>query len=817
MNKHALSVLEYDQLLEYLSRYTDSEVVRNEILETRPSTDFREIHKALQELTEFRELRSSGEDIPSIRGPELDLRRSIVSSKTAGWRLTPESIAAIGRLMSMIQTMHQGFIKIPDIPLLKSRVSRLVLLKELHRKILKTVNDKGLIDDRASADLMKIRHGIRRQQERIRSRLEEMAAALYEKGVLQEPIITLRNNRYVLPVKAGSVRDVPGNVHDRSSSGATFFIEPRGSVSDHNALTKLEADELQEINRILKVITAEIGEHADELLENLSVVIELDMLQARARFCDELKAMPILPVKQPVARLRHALNPLLMLHRLYAKDPEERKKKVIPLNLEIDDQNRILVITGPNTGGKTVALRTVGLIVLMVQSGLHPPVEETSQIGIFDDVFADIGDEQSLEQSLSTFSSHVKQIIDILEYADHRSLVLLDELGAGTDPAEGSALGIAILEELRRRNAWTIANTHHNSIKAFAFTTEGISNAAMEFNVETLEPTYQILMGRIGQSNALAIASRLGFPQKLLDEARRHMEGKIQDLQQMIDRVEVSRMKAEKQIARASNERYRARELRQAREDVLKRAEREARDITERATHEAEMLLAELHRERDWLNTEIKRLKKQKVIQTEDAARLERAVRTRKKQVSNLSDRLEETRDFTDTLPTAVPPAGPPEPGDKVFVKRFRMDARVLEKEGEDKLWVNMNGKRIRVSAAGVRLIQKNPDASTQKAASGNKPVQLNFESLEGDPPPLRLNLVGKRVDEAIDELDRYMDHVIRSGLPQITIIHGFGTGKLQNAVVRYLKRTKQVISARSGDSNEGGGGVTVVQLDTGK
>ncbi|HPQ39970.1 MAG TPA: endonuclease MutS2 [bacterium] len=814
MNPHALSVLEYDQLLMYLSRYTDSELVREKILNIQPSTDVRELTASLKELTEFRDLRNSGEDIPPIRGPEIDLTRSITSSKTIGWRLSPESIAAIGKLMTMTETIQTGFMKLTGIPLLKERISRLVILKELHRTILKTVNEKGQIDDRASSELMKIRQGIRRQQERIRSRLEEMAIKLYEKGALQEPIVTLRNNRYVLPVKAGSVRDVPGNVHDRSSSGATFFIEPKGSVSDHNALTRLEAEELQEINRILREITESIGARADQLLENLSIVIDLDMLQARARFCDELNAIPIFPQQEPMVDLKGAVNPLLLLHRLFSSNPEERRREVVPLDLKIDDEARILVITGPNTGGKTVALRTVGLIVLMIQSGLHPPAEEFSRIGIFDDVYADIGDEQSLEQSLSTFSSHVRQIIDILGHADHRSLVLLDELGAGTDPAEGSALGIAILKELNRRNAWTIANTHHNSIKAFAFTTDGISNAAMEFNADTLEPTYRILMGRIGQSNALSIAERLGFPKHLLTEARQHIEGKVQDLQQMIDRVEVSRIQAERQIARASNERFRARELRQAREDVLNRAEKEARGIIDRAVRESETLLAELHRERDSLKAEIRRLNAQQVIEPDTIEAMKQALHHHRDQAAELTDRLESTREvgYHGSGGPLLP--GTPEPGDTVWIKRFRLEAEVLEREGDDRLWVRMQGKRIRIPADGVRLVRKiSEPAGDTSGTPVLKPVQVHVESADVEPPPLRLNLVGKRVDEAIDELDRYMDHVIRSGLPQVTIIHGFGTGKLQDAVVRYLKRTRQVISARSGDSSEGGGGVTVVRM----
>ncbi|MBN1295216.1 endonuclease MutS2, partial [bacterium] len=555
MNDHALHVLEYADLLEYLSRYTESEVARSIILNAEPETDYRSIKYQLDLLTEFRKLRWSGHPIPTIRGPENDWSDNIRSSKLENWILTADCIAGIGRIIDMTTTISDGMKKLETIPLLKQTVDRLVKLPELSRSISRTVSDKGGILDSASPQLALFRRNIRKQQERIRTRLEEMAVSLYEKGAVQEPIVTIRNGRYVLPVRSGSVRDVPGMVHDRSASGATFFIEPKGSMSDHNALTKLEADVLQEETRILRELTSHIGKQADLILRNIEIIVELDVLQAKARFCDEVKAEPIEPERTPVAHIIGGRNPLLVLHRLFSHDPEERVRPVVPLDVTVDDSHRVLIITGPNTGGKTVALRTIGLLVLMVQTGLHPTCAESSRIGLFHNIFADIGDEQSVQQSLSTFSSHVKQIIKILELADHRSLVLLDELGAGTDPAEGSALGIAILVELLQRGVWVIANTHHNTIKAFAFTTEGISNAAMEFNIDTLEPTYRIVMGRIGQSNALAIAARLGFPDRLVHRARDHMEGKILDLQTMLDEVDRSRLQAEEQIARANNER----------------------------------------------------------------------------------------------------------------------------------------------------------------------------------------------------------------------------------------------------------------------
>lgn len=814
MNPHAENILEYRQLIDFLSHYTDSEITRGKILNLEPSTSHKWIVQQSQELAEFRYLIISGQKIPSFSAPHIALDESFKSASIKGWRLTPDKIAATGELLIQVECIRNGFLAAENIPLLKNRVSQLVALPELARMITKSISPQGDILDRASDELVRIRRSMRKHQERIRSNMEEMAASLYKRGILQDPIVTMREGRYVLPVKAGAVRDLPGIVHDKSSSGATFFIEPNVSIHDSNVLNQLEAEERHEIQKVLLMLTEAIGKKSDVLSENLEIVVEIDFIHAKARFSEEIKASQITIESYPVIDLKECRNPLLVLHRLNAVNPEERKAPVVPIDITLETDQRVLIITGPNTGGKTVALKTVGLSLLMIQSGLHPVCSEFSRFGIFKDIFADIGDEQSLEQNLSTFSSHISHIVAILNKADKDSLVLLDELGAGTDPEEGSALGIAIIKELLNKQVFTIVNTHHNSIKAYAFTTPGIQNAAMEFDTQSLQPTYRILMGKIGQSNALSIAAKLGFPDRILKDVKNYLSGKTNDLQKMLDVVEQRRLTAEKRIAQADNEKFRARELRRAREDVLQKARDDAKAILEKAVQQAQSVLSELHQERDAFRKELNTFRRRAKRHT-DEPDTARDPGEWKQRFENLDHTVSELKEMVHAESVGKVSNRPVEPGDHVSVKRLGKNAKVIQKEGPGRFIVDMNGKKIRVSSNDILPVVPTDIDAAKKQNLRQDYHNIQVEYSESEPPPLRLNLIGKTREEAMDELKRYMERVLRSRMPQITIIHGFGTGTLQNAVVEYLKKTPQVLRARSGDSLEGGGGVTVVELDT--
>lgn len=809
MNTHALKVLGYAQLKEYLAKYTDSEITQQKVYSMQPSDNYKLLLNQSLELAEYRYLLTSGQNVPLFTAPKTFLLESFKSALIKGWRLSPEKIAATGELLLQVEAAKNGFIELENISLIKERISKLVVLPELTRMIVKSVSSEGEILDKASADLARIRRVMKKHQERIRSKMEELAMLYYKKGVLQDPIVTMRQGRYVLPVRAGAVRELPGIVHDKSSSGATFFIEPNVSVNDSNALSKLEADERHEVQRILLKLTEAIGIKADILKENLEIIVEMDFIRAKARFSEEIDAS-FIPLKStPHIDLKSCKNPLLVLHRLHSPNPEERLKPVIPIDIQLDSDERMLVITGPNTGGKTVALKTIGISLLMIQSGLHPVCSDCSSFGIFNNIFADIGDEQSLEQNLSTFSSHISQIIDILEKADSYSLALLDELGAGTDPEEGSALGIAILKDLLRKQVYTIVNTHHNSIKAFAFTTPGIKNAAMEFDSHSLQPTYRILMGKIGQSNALSIAAKLGLPKNVLKDVENILTDKTNNLQRMLDIVEQRRQNAEKKIAQADSEKARARELRKAREDVLQKAQNEAKAVLEKAIHQSQSLLSELHLGYEEIKKEIKRLKKTSKPAKVDSHSSSDPIEL-KKHLEKLGDAVTTLKEMLYGQIHAENAIQALKPGDFVLLKRFNKRVKLMEMEGDDRLIVELNGKKIRVSLKDIVCMQSDGSEDLEKPQI---PIDVHIEFSEPEMPPLRLNLIGKTRENALDELERYMDQVIRSGLPQVTIIHGFGTGTLQNAVVKFLKKTPQVVRARSGEPVEGGGGVTVVEL----
>ncbi len=806
MNQHALQVLEYDILLEYLAQYTDSDVTRTTILNLQPSFDYDTVRFWADELDEYRNLILSGFTIPDFEAPKSSLKQLLASSKKKGWQLLPEHIASIGDLLHHSEMTKKGFQTLESIPLIKNKTFSITVFSELKNRILKSIDANGQVLDRASENLGRIRRSMRKHLERMRTRMEELAESNYKKGYLQDPVVSFRQGRYVLPVKSGSVRNIPGIVHDKSASGATFFIEPNVSVSDSNALSKLEAEERQEINLVLKELTQAIGQKSDAISKNYDIMIELDFLRAKARFCNEIKANAITILQEPCIDLKECKNPSLIIHRLNTLDHEERIKPVVPVDIQLNQNDRILVITGPNTGGKTVALKTIGISVLMVQSGLHPVCSEFSRIGLFKNLFADIGDEQSIQQSLSTFSSHVRHIVTILENADENSLVLLDELGAGTDPEEGSAIGITIINELLRKKVFAVVNTHHNSIKAFAFTTDGVQNAAMEFDMKSLQPTYRILQGRIGQSNALYIAEKLGFPKYLIKEVQQYLSGKTNDLQKMLDVVEQRRMDAEKRIAQTKSEKVRVKELRQAREDVLRKANNEARQIIEKAVNDSQSILSELYKERDLLKKEMKSLQKslksaqpQKPVSSKKYTDLE----------SRIMDMAESIQPDIDRDKNVLITKG-----DIVEFRRFGTEARVIQKESDNRYLVEMKGKKIRVACDDIVLKRK--AEKTNSASDKLKPVSegITYDLDESNAPVLRLNLIGKTTDEAQDELQRYMDRVIQHRVSQVTIIHGFGTGRLQNAVVSYLKTVPKVIRARRGESSEGGGGVTVVEMD---
>ncbi len=809
MDSHALKVIDYPSLLEFLAHNTDSEVTQRVIRGLVPMTCPQEIRLEIDTLIEYR-LNDREHGIPAFDGPP-DIRKNLDRSQAAGWMLAASEIARIGSVIRSADTLKVFFSRLEHAPLLQEKTELVMPLTELRQRIERSVTIQDEVLDGASDTLRTIRNQIRRAQEKIRSKMEQLAEDLYRRGIVQDQLITIRNNRYVVPVKASESKAVPGIIHDRSASGMTVFVEPQFSVNDNNELAQLYLDERYEIERILTELTAQIGARSEFILIALETLIYLDLLRAKSTLADEMQGQECHWTDKPVFSLKRALNPVLLMHRIASHQVTADQSGVVPIDLDITEKDRLLVITGPNTGGKTVALKTAGLIVCMVQTGLLPPCHGSSTIGVFENMFADIGDEQSLEQSLSTFSGHLKQIVSLLEKADEKSLVLLDELGAGTDPTEGSALGITILSEMLRRRTATIASTHHNSIKAFAFTMEGIANAALEFDMKTLRPTYRILMGQIGQSNAFGIAASLGFPRHLLDEARRHLDGKGSDIQTMLNVIDQQRRAAERQRSLADQEKDRARSLRKAREDVLRHAENEAASIIAKASQKAQTLIADLRQERENLREEIKRLRKLS-RHSSSASETTVAIQT----ATSASDHIQElTQNLAEELigsgtSTSVWTGPPPKPGDRVGLINVRDPVTVLAVADVGQVSVEMRGKRIKVPIQSLRRL-----GAEQESQRGKPEVTVRFEedSDAGASVGQRLNLIGMRTGEAVDELEKYLDLAFRAGIPELTIVHGFGTGRLQDAVVATLKKSPYVATARRGTDREGGGGVTVVEM----
>ncbi len=801
MNAHALATLEYNVLLEYLSKYANSAITRRRILELKPSGNFLEIQQNFDYIGDSLELMLNA-SLPMFVIPEraLDV---VAASQITGTVLSSEQLAAVASLLQGAETVRNTILNSETGGSLKSLAREIHAFPKLQRRLDKAIDEKGRLRDHASPVLNSIRIKMRRVQDVIRTRLQDMAQDLYQKDVLQDPTVSFRNESYVLPVKAGKMRAVPGIIHDRSASGATVFIEPQFSVADNRKLSDLRTRERKEERRILRELTAGVGENADKIGVTCNVLIEFDLIFSMAKFARDTGGKKISLRKEPGLRLVQCRNPLLILHKLFGDSPGT-PEDVVPIDVEIGwNDQRILVITGPNTGGKTVALKTIGISAMMVQTGLFPVCSPDSEFGLFDDFYADIGDEQSMQQSLSTFSAHLKQIISILRDSDSGSMVLLDELGAGTDPTEGSALGIAILDELLRRNITTIATTHHNSIKAFAFSTPGIVNAAMEFDSATLKPTYRILMNRIGQSNAMAIAAHLGFPPRLIKLAEKHLQGRPADLEKIFKIVEKEKKSARKIRRKADWERERARSLRKAREDVLSRAEKEAAEIIAQAASESDRLLSEL---RDALKR-VRKITFKTAHEIQRADKLEQAEAQLEKEMEKLAE-LARKRDVLKPEPRpATDPDYHPARGDWVRIDLLNCTGKIVTVHKDRSVTVLSDGKRLKVPISGIRR-EIPPHA-------GDNQVDVSFDEVMATDEFVsrEINLTGQRSDAAVAQLEKYVDKAYRAGYRELRIVHGYGTGRLEAAVEKALDRNPLVAGYRKATRAEGGGGVSVAEL----
>ncbi len=784
--------VEWDQVLALLAEETSTPMGRERALELEPWTDPVSVRQALGETREARgALARAG---APAWGPIRDLRPSLARAERPGSRLEGAELAdfvpfmdAIGRLKAY------GGLAAPAAPLLAKRFFNLPDFPPLRELLTRSVAEDGTLKDGASPRLSKIRHRIRELRREIVTRLEAFFALPDADTLFQDRFLTLRHGRYVIPVRADARGRVRGLVHDRSQSGATLFMEPESVVEINNELMEVLREEEAESARILRALTDVVRVHLPELHSTVAELGALDLIMARACLAERMGATePELDPGRTVA-LDEARHPLLLVRSW--KDPS---LPVVPVDLRLSAGKPLLVVTGPNAGGKTVALKCLALCALMVQAGFHLPVREGSRLPVFTRVFAVVGDEQSVAENLSTFSAFVKQIKTILAEADEGSLVLLDELGAGTDPGEGAALAQAILEELEARGALVMATTHLEPLKAFAATHPGAQNAAVEFDGERLAPTFRLLYGRPGQSYALTIGARLGLPQAVIERAQAYRSDEAQRLQALLARLDAQARESAERMADLERERTRTASLLAQAEANLARARAVAQETRARTKAEALSLLAEI---RKAVGEEWERLKA--------SERSRRALEASRKRLAEVSAGL--------LVSEPAAEGAPPEVGDTVEVTPLGLRGALIAKVGATAT-VQAGGITVRAPVRSLRVRLETgvrTGVTASDGASVGTPALAAGSITTPEKPwlPAELLLLGKTTEEARTLVEKYLDDAVLGGLSQVRVVHGKGTGALRKAVHGLLAVHPLVASFRAGEPREGGGGATVVEI----
>ena len=797
MERRDLETLDFFKILERVAAYAHFDLGREKVLALRPTIDPDHARGRLARTREA--VAFLREHSPDLTGA-ADIREA-VRLAARGRILSPGELLQVRRTVRVAENLRRAIMrerrKFPRLArLVRDWPTRFGLAEAIDQ----VLDEEGRVLDTASPELAAIRRGLRETHHVLRQRLEAMIRSPDVRALLQEPIITLRSGRYVLPVKAEHRSRFPGIVHDQSGTGATYFIEPFAVVDLNNRLRTLEQDEEREIRRLLKLLSQRVGRAAEALVKVVERLADLDMLFARARYALDLDAVE--PRIEPF-RDRPAPHPGSTLRLYHARHPLIPQEQVVPVDIVLEDDVYVLVITGPNTGGKTVTLKTVGLLALMAQTGLFIPAAEGSALSAFRGIYADIGDEQSIEQSLSTFSAHIRNIIRILQKADRRSLVLLDELGAGTDPHEGAALAWAILDALVQRGVTTLVATHYPELKLYAHRTPGVQNASMEFDPETLRPTYRLVLGLPGRSNALIIARRLGLDPAILREARKRLTPQERDAEDLLAAIQEHEAAARK--AREEAERLRASlaEKEAALAKHLAAIEEERRAVVEAAR-------TRMQEEVEALRRRLKALERRWLYEGRPREDLE-ALRRDRESLEAEGQRVESgmTSEPAAVTPPTWKEAPPLEPGARVFVPRLRQEGVVLQVD-KDEVEVQVGALRMRLSPVDVQVLA--PATSSQREASPQVDVALPQSAAS---PGGECHLRGMTVEDALDTLERYLEQAYLAGLPWVRIVHGKGTGRLRQAVRDFLRQHPVVVRFRPGEPAEGGEGVTIAWLDT--
>ncbi len=784
MHQKALKTLEFTKIKEQLISYATSFIGKEKAQQLAPSTDFDEVVRWQEETDEgARVLRRKGH-VPL--GGIFDIRPHAKRAQIGGM-LSPMELMEIASTIRAGRVLNRFFEEMAEQEIetdyLTEYIESLHPLIDLQQEITYAISEHGEVLDSASDQLRTLRNQLRTNESRVREKLESMIRSSNASKMLSDAIVTIRNDRFVIPVKQEYRSHYGGIIHDQSSSGQTLFIEPQAIVQLNNVLQETRVKEQQEIDRILTELSAKVAEYTNELLHNVAVLAQLDFIFAKANYGKMIKgSMPILN-KEGRVKLFKAKHPLIPADTVVAND------------IYLGEDFTTIVITGPNTGGKTVTLKTIGLCTLMAQAGLQIPALDGSEVAVFSNVYADIGDEQSIEQSLSTFSSHMVNIVEILRQVDHDSLVLFDELGAGTDPQEGAALAISILDEVYKRGARVIATTHYPELKAYGYDREGVINASVEFDVESLRPTYRLLIGVPGRSNAFEISKRLGLDEDVINHARSHIGEETNKVETMIASLEESRLQAEEEEKEAADYLKQAEKLHHDLQQQIVEYYNEKDSLLEKASDEAAAIVENAKKEAEKIIHDLRKL------------RIEKQADVKEHELIEAKKRLEEAAPAPKKSKKVATPSQKRvlRSGDEVKVLTFGQKGYLIEKASDNGWQVQMGIMKMKVKESDLEFIK-----SPQKEKQTKPLTTIRGKDFHVS---LELDLRGERYENALARVDKYIDDALLAGYPRVSIIHGKGTGALRQGVQEYLKNHRSVKHIRFGEAGEGGTGVTVVEF----
>ncbi|QCR33188.1 endonuclease MutS2 [Lysinibacillus sp. SGAir0095] len=784
--ERALRTLEYDKVREQVANFCTSSLGKSTIEQLIPETDFDTVVELLEEMDEGLSILRVKGNVPM--GGIFDVRPQAKRAQIGGMLSPMElmEIASTIRASRILRNFIEDIEQEEDItvPHFVERKEQMPILTALQHEINDCIDDNGAVLDSASTTLRSIRQSLRAEEAKVRQKLESLTRGSNATKMLSDAIVTIRNDRFVIPVKQEYRSHYGGIVHDQSSSGQTLFIEPESVVQANNEIQRLKVKEKAEIERILLELSSKVQEVAHDLFVLVQILGDIDVILAKGKFGQAFKCTKPKMNQEGYIRLVRARHPLISI------------EEAVPNTIEFGRDVTAIVITGPNTGGKTVTLKTVGLCTLMAQAGLPVPALDGSELAVFDQLFADIGDEQSIEQSLSTFSSHMVNIVDILGKFDARSLVLFDELGAGTDPQEGAALAISILDEVVGRGARVMATTHYPELKAYGYNRPGVVNASVEFDIETLSPTYRLLIGVPGRSNAFEISKRLGLKESIIQQARSFTGSNRHEVESMIASLEESRRRSEREADEAHALLEEAQQLHEQLEERLRTYDEKKEALEKKAKEKARKIIDEAKMESDKVIAELREMRANasKVVKEHELIEAKKKLDAAAPQENQVLKKQAQIRERAQNLKL----------GDEVKVLSYGQKGTLVEKVSETEWVVQIGILKMKLEESDLQYVKPEKEKQTV--------VMTNVKNRSGH-VKLELDLRGERYEEAILRTEKYIDDALLANYPRVSIIHGKGTGALRQGIQNFLKGHKRVKSYRYGEAGEGGFGVTVVEL----